>query len=134
MASKEVYRIVTAEGHEYDYHGTVAQLKEAHPGAVITGRRTVSAVGEGTYEPYSIAKAQAAETAADEAEKPVRYKDMKVDDLRAVLDERGILIPEGVKKADLIAALEAHDNGEDALWEVSSEDASDEPEGEKATS
>jgi hypothetical protein len=48
---------------------------------------------------------------------------MKVDELRAVLDERAILIPEGAKKADLIAALEAHDNGEHALWELRSDDA-----------
>ena len=59
--AKDVYRIVTAEGHEYDYHGTVEQLKEAHPGAVITGRRVVNSVGEGSYEPYTIPKARAAE-------------------------------------------------------------------------
>jgi len=68
--AKEVYRIVTAEGHEYDYHGTVEQLKEAHPGARITGRRVVNSVGEGSYEPYTIPKARAAErkeAAAEEA-------------------------------------------------------------------
>lgn len=59
MAGKDVFRIVTVEGHEYDYHGNIDQLKEAHPGAQITGRRMVSDVGEGTYEPYSIAKARA---------------------------------------------------------------------------
>lgn len=59
--AKDVYRIVTAEGHEYDYHGTVEQLKEAHPGAQITGRRVVNSVGEGSYEPYTIPKARAAE-------------------------------------------------------------------------
>ena len=64
----DVYRIVTAEGHEYDFHGGVEALQDAHPGAAITGRRVVNAVGEGTYEPYTIEKAQAAErkTAASE--------------------------------------------------------------------
>ena len=71
----DVYRIVTAEGHEYDYHGTVEQLKDAHPGAQITGRRVMNELGEGSHEPYSIAKAQAAtrkEKAASDApaEKP----------------------------------------------------------------
>lgn len=61
MAQGEVYRIVTAEGHTYDYHGTVDQVQAAHPGAVITGRRVVSPVGEGSYEPYSAPKARAAE-------------------------------------------------------------------------
>ena len=82
MATGEVYRIITAEGHEHDWHGGVARLKEAHPGAVITGRRVVNAVGEGTYEPYSLVQAAAAERKAESpakatpkpAPKPARDK------------------------------------------------------------
>lgn len=114
----DVFRIVTAEGHEYDFHGGVDALKETYPGAVITGRRMVNAVGEGTYEPYTIAKAQAAGRKAADGDKPARYKDMKVDDLRGLLGERSIVIPEGVKKDDLITALEAHDSGATTFWEV----------------
>lgn len=84
MAKHEVYRIVTAEGHEYDWHLGVAALKEAHPGATITGRRVVSAVGEGTYEPYSIGKAQAAERKAasekDETKPKRKAKNVVVDE------------------------------------------------------
>lgn len=117
----DVFRIVTAEGHEYDYHGTVEQLVEAHPGAQITGRRVLNPLGEGAYEPYSLADAEAA--GAVEA---VNYQRLKVDELRAVLEGRGVIIPEGVKKAELIAALEAHDGGAEALWELSSDgDAGD---------
>lgn len=57
----DVFRIVTVEGHEYDYHGTVEQLKAAHPGAQITGRRVLNPLGEGSYEPYTVPKARAAE-------------------------------------------------------------------------
>lgn len=62
----EVYRIVTAEGHEHDWHGGLAALADAHPDAVVTGRRVLNALGEGHYEPYRPAAA-APETAAGEA-------------------------------------------------------------------
>lgn len=68
--AKEVYRIVTADGHEYDYHHGPEQLKQDHPGAVITGRRVVNSVGEGTYEPYSLPKARAAERKEAAADAP----------------------------------------------------------------
>lgn len=90
MANHEVYRIQTAEGHEYDWHLGVAALQDTHPGAVITGRRVVSSVGEGTYEPYSIAKAQAAErkeavpaAKAPKADKPATAKGEKAADKAA---------------------------------------------------
>lgn len=67
----EVFRITTAEGFVFDYHRGVDQLKQDYPGAVITGRRVVNDVGEGTYEPYSIAKAQADQRKA-EAEKTAK--------------------------------------------------------------
>ncbi|MCA9878219.1 MAG: hypothetical protein KC442_10575 [Thermomicrobiales bacterium] len=50
--ANEVYRIVTAEGHEHDWHGGLAALDGAHPGAVVTGQRVLNALGEGHYEPY----------------------------------------------------------------------------------
>lgn len=75
----EVFRITTAEGHIHDYHRGVDQLKQDHPGAVITGRRVMNDVGEGTYEPWSIAKEQAAQrkAAAEKAAKkaPSKKKD-----------------------------------------------------------
>lgn len=64
----DVYRIVTSEGHEHDYHGGIERLKEDYPGATITGIRVSNELGEGYYEPYSNAKAQAVrrkELAAD---------------------------------------------------------------------
>jgi len=85
----DVYRIVTPEGHVYGYHGDIDQLKAAHPGAVITGRLVMNEVGEGTFEPYSIAKAQAdrRKAEADKAEKkaPAKKKDeAPADDAVAV--------------------------------------------------
>lgn len=64
MATKEVYRIVTAEGHEHDWHGGLARLQEVHPGARITGRRVLNALGEGHYVPYLLQPAPASRKAA----------------------------------------------------------------------
>ncbi|MGE3626938.1 MAG: hypothetical protein AB7G34_11260, partial [Hyphomicrobiales bacterium] len=63
---------VTAEGHEYDYHGSVEKLKQAHPGAAITGVRVTNAItGESHYEPYMAeAKTAAKADPVAVAEKP----------------------------------------------------------------
>lgn len=84
MASKDVYRIVTAEGHEHDWHGGIAALEAAHPGARITGQRVLNALGEGHYEPYrpepapaprkAAPAAAATEPAADAAPAPTPAK------------------------------------------------------------
>lgn len=77
--AKDVFRIRTVEGFEHDYHRGVDQLKQDYPGAVITGRRVVNDVGEGTYEPWSIAKAQAEQRKA-EAEKAAKKAPNKKKD------------------------------------------------------
>jgi hypothetical protein len=77
--AKDVYHIRTAEGFELDYHRDVESLKRDYPGAVITGRRVMNDVGEGTYEPYSIAKAQAERRKA-EADKTAKKASSKKQD------------------------------------------------------
>lgn len=103
----EVFRITTPEGHVYDYHRGVDQLKADHPGAVITGRRVVNDVGEGTYEPWSIAKEQAAQRKADAEKTAKKTSGKKKDEAPA---EEPVAVVVEVAPADAPADVPA-ENG-----------------------
>lgn len=74
-------------------------------------------IAEGDYQGHDTTAAVEAWRAdgtvpePDEGETTVEYKDAKVADLRAELEERGL--PTDGKKEDLIARLEADDEEED---------------------
>lgn len=70
----DVYRITTADGQEFAWHGSAAELKKAHPGATITARLVPDDIRGGTWEPTTDRQAAAAEkkAAEPEPEKPAR--------------------------------------------------------------
>jgi len=71
------------------------------------------------FEPVAEVEAVAAVASEpeDDGEPPVDYNTLNMDALRALINERGVVLPEGegsgkdgtYKKADLVAALEAAD-------------------------
>lgn len=82
--AKEIYRIVTAEGLEFDYHLGLDMLKQSHPGAKITRRRVLNEeTGEGMYEPWTLGKAEAAqkrEAAEKEAAKAPAQEEAPIEE------------------------------------------------------
>jgi len=64
----EVYKITTADGQEFAWHGGAAALRKAHPGASITARLVPDDIRGGTWESVSDRQALAAEKKAAGAE------------------------------------------------------------------
>lgn len=61
----EVYRFVQPDGQTHAWHGTVSDLRKAHPNAAVTGRLVSDDLGQGTWQPYSGNQAAADERKAE---------------------------------------------------------------------
>ena len=55
----DVYRFTCPDG-DFAWHGSVADLRKAHPKAVVTGHLVMDEVGQGSWEPYDAKQAKAA--------------------------------------------------------------------------
>jgi hypothetical protein len=62
----DVYRFTCPDG-DFAWHGSVADLRKAHPNARITGRMVTNELGEGSWEPANDRQAMAAERKANDA-------------------------------------------------------------------
>lgn len=82
----DVYHIVLPDGQEFAWHKSADELREVHPGAVITGRLVMDETGQGSWEPMShqsaVAKARKADddkTAEAKPEPKAKSAEAKVE-------------------------------------------------------
>jgi len=97
----EVFRVVLPDGQEFAWHNTLEALREEYPRARISGILGLDKTGQGFWTEYE-----------GKGSEEVQYMAMTVAQLREEHQKRGISEPDGAKKADLVASLEANDSGE----------------------
>lgn len=93
----DVYRIVTADGQEFAWHKSVAELKKTHPGATIVGRLVPDDIRGGTWEPHTDRQAMAAERKAAEPEKDAEETTTTT---RAPAERVVVVVDTSAKKTD----------------------------------
>lgn len=103
------YRIRTADGQAFDVEGMGA-IRRHHPDATITHEIAFDPLGQAVLRPYTGEQPHA--PAGDEGDPGgnAGYGDLTVAQLHAGLAERGIDVPSGARKPDLVALMEASDD------------------------